>query len=157
MCIRDSRDPLHGLMSGNLHLRPSHCSQDPIQHGVVFSNRPAPLPASRFISSNQHNINTAAYDFLCCLLRRNLMCEIVSSPSKILWKPRLGAPCPHPISPNTTPILWWWHCCCHEEHSVCYVCSPHPCMCYGEKLDKKAINDIESANRSMSTVRSSMS
>ena len=52
-----------------------------IEHGAVFSDRPAPVPATRFISSNQHNITAAGYGPLWRLLRRNLISEILHTPT----------------------------------------------------------------------------
>ncbi|KAL6320550.1 hypothetical protein AAG906_007629 [Vitis piasezkii] len=50
-----------------------------VQNGAVFADRPAALPASRVMSSNQRNINSSPYGPTWRLLRRNLTAEILHS------------------------------------------------------------------------------
>ncbi|XP_038725899.1 cytochrome P450 89A2-like [Tripterygium wilfordii] len=53
-----------------------------VQNGAVFSDRPEAGPAGRIVSSNQHNINSAAYGPTWRLLRRNLTAQILH-PSRV--------------------------------------------------------------------------
>lgn len=119
-----------------------------IQHGAVFADRPAPLPANRFISSNQHNINSAAYGPLWRLLRRNITSEILnSSRIKIFSEGRdwvLHVLIQHLQKQSQSS----------RDGTVVAMKSFQFAMfallilmCYGEKLDEKAINEIEIANR----------
>ncbi|KAG9455272.1 hypothetical protein H6P81_008176 [Aristolochia fimbriata] len=50
--------------------------------GATFADRPPATQAVRFLSANQHNINSAGYGPLWRLLRRNLMSQILH-PSRV--------------------------------------------------------------------------
>ncbi|KAG9455267.1 hypothetical protein H6P81_008171 [Aristolochia fimbriata] len=50
-----------------------------VQKGSVFADRPVPGVATRFVTSNQHNINSAPYGDLWRLLRRNLTSGVFHS------------------------------------------------------------------------------
>ncbi|KAJ6850613.1 cytochrome P450 89A2-like isoform X1 [Iris pallida] len=119
-----------------------------VEHGAAFSDRPAPLPATRFLSSNQHNISSAAYGPLWRLLRRNLMSEILH-PSRVRlyahgreWV--LGVLSGHLHAQSRSS----------EDGSVVAKDSFQfamfcllVLMCFGEKLDEEAIREIEAAQR----------
>ncbi|WOH14142.1 hypothetical protein DCAR_0933658 [Daucus carota subsp. sativus] len=53
-----------------------------VENGAIFSDRPRPPPTKRFLSCNQHNINTAGYGPTWRLFRRNLNSEILH-PSRV--------------------------------------------------------------------------
>ncbi|MQL96066.1 hypothetical protein Taro_028733 [Colocasia esculenta] len=120
-----------------------------VKHGAVFANRPTPFAGIRFISRNQHNISAAGYGPLWRLLRRNLMLEILH-PSRIKtyahareWvlsilldklRARAGS------GDGIVVVM--------ESFQYSMFCLL-VFMCFGEKLDKKAIGDIEKAQRDL--------
>ncbi|KAF4357150.1 hypothetical protein CsatB_026650 [Cannabis sativa] len=87
--LRDLHTKYGPLVSLHIGSRPalfvadrSLAHQALIQNGAVFSDRPPALPTSKIISSNQHNISSAAYGPTWRLLRRNLTAEILH-PSRV--------------------------------------------------------------------------
>ncbi|KAH7692707.1 Cytochrome P450 E-class group I protein [Dioscorea alata] len=119
-----------------------------VTHGAVFADRPPALPATRVFNSNQHNINSASYGPLWRLLRRNLISEILH-PSRVKlfsdgrqWvlniltgKIRASAEANNGIVLDFKENL--------QFSMFCLLVL----MCFGEKLDEKAIRDIETAQR----------
>ncbi|XP_010941433.1 cytochrome P450 89A2-like [Elaeis guineensis] len=121
-----------------------------IEHGTALSDRLTPVPAARFLSGNQHTISTAAYGPLWRLLRRNLTSEILHSPRVKLYAPHrswvLQVLTNHLRSQADS----------NDAGAVTAMESFHVAMfsllvlmCFGEKLDEKAIKDIEISNRSL--------
>ncbi|URE19720.1 Cytochrome P450 [Musa troglodytarum] len=120
-----------------------------VEHGAAFSDRPAPLPAVRFLSVSQHNISTAAYGPIWRLLRRNLSSEILHhSRVKLYAGARawvLGVLIQHLRSQADA------------HHGVVDAMESFQfamfcllvLMCFGEKLDEKAIKNVEEAQRSL--------
>ncbi|XP_020595363.1 cytochrome P450 89A2-like [Phalaenopsis equestris] len=118
-----------------------------IEHGATFSGRPTPLPAARFLSSNQHIISAASYGPIWRLLRRNLVSETLH-PSRIslfedgrrwafdLLSQRLRAQSETGdgiVVPRDS----------FQYAMFCLVVL----MCFGEKFDEKVIREIEIAQR----------
>ncbi|CAL9772836.1 unnamed protein product [Musa acuminata subsp. burmannicoides] len=120
-----------------------------VEHGAAFSDRPAQLPAVRFLSASQHNISTAAYGPIWRLLRRNLSSEILHhSRIKLYAGGRswvLGVLFQHLRSQADA------------HHGVVVAMESFQfamfcllvLMCFGEKLDEKAIKNVEEAQRSL--------
>ncbi|KAJ0964264.1 hypothetical protein J5N97_029386 [Dioscorea zingiberensis] len=119
-----------------------------VARGAVFADRPRPLPATRIFSSNQHNINSAPYGPLWRLLRRNLISEILH-PSRVKlfshgrqWVLNiLTAKLRASAEANSGVVVDF-----KESIQFAMFCLL-VLMCYGEKLDEKAIRDIETAQR----------
>ncbi|KAH0451498.1 hypothetical protein IEQ34_018797 [Dendrobium chrysotoxum] len=119
-----------------------------VQLGAAFADRPPPLPASRFLSSNQHNITAGSYGPIWRIFRRNLASEILH-PSKI----RLFSPGREWVldalfrdlknqsleSPDAAVTAI-------ESFQFAMFCLL-VLMCFGEKLDDKKIREIETAQR----------
>ncbi|XP_057969987.1 cytochrome P450 89A2-like [Malania oleifera] len=119
-----------------------------IQNGVVFANRPAAPPVGQIFSSNQHNVNSAAYGPVWRLLRRNLTSEIlhhsrVKSYSharrrvlcilvnllKTSQSQKLGEP---------VKVMD------HFQYAMFFLLV---FMCFGEELEEKKIRDIKDVQR----------
>ncbi|KAJ0964261.1 hypothetical protein J5N97_029383 [Dioscorea zingiberensis] len=121
-----------------------------VARGAVFADRLKPPPAARIISSNQHNINTAPYGPLWRLLRRNLISQILH-PSRVKlfshgrqWVLNiLTAKLRASAEANSGVVLDF-----KESIQFAMFCLL-VFMCYGEKLDEKAIRDIETAQRNL--------
>ncbi|KAJ0079818.1 hypothetical protein Patl1_23684 [Pistacia atlantica] len=97
-------------------------------NGAVFADRPPPTPISRIISSNQHNISSAAYGPTWRLLRRNLTGKIL-----------------HPSSVKSYSHARKWvlrtllDCLNSQSKS--------------DKLDQKKIKEVEDAHRQLQFLR----
>ncbi|XP_010941434.1 cytochrome P450 89A2-like [Elaeis guineensis] len=128
-----------------------------IEHGTSLSDRLTPVPAARFLSGNQHTISTAAYGPLWRLLRRNLISEILHSSRVKLYAPHrawvLQVLTNHLRSQADS----------NDAGAVTAMESFHVAMfyllvlmCFGEKLDEKAIKDIEISNRCLLLYRSQL-
>ncbi|KAH7692711.1 Cytochrome P450 E-class group I protein, partial [Dioscorea alata] len=121
-----------------------------VTHGAVFADRPTAQPAIRVLNSNQHNISSDSYGPLWRLLRRNLISEILH-PSRVKlfsdgrqWvlniltgKIRASAEANNGIVLDFKENL--------QFSMFCLLVL----MCFGEKLDEKAIRDIETAQRNI--------
>ncbi|KAJ6797387.1 cytochrome P450 89A2-like isoform X1 [Iris pallida] len=127
------------------------------EYGAAFSDRPVPLPASRFLSSNQHNVSSAAYGPLWRVLRRNLVSEILQ-PSRIkIYAPSrswvLGVLYNHLRSQSRSSgggvVV------AMESFQFAMFCLL-VLMCFGEKLDERAIREIEVAHRNLLLYASSL-
>ncbi|KAK3020329.1 hypothetical protein RJ639_046541 [Escallonia herrerae] len=115
-----------------------------IQNCAVFADHPRALPTNRFFSSDQRNISSATYGPTWSLLRRNLT-------SKIL----------HPSRVKSYSHARRWVLCLlvhslilrldvrvrvmdHIQYAMfCLLVL----MCFGDKLDDKQIQQIESVQR----------
>ncbi|KAK8934413.1 Cytochrome P450 89A9 [Platanthera zijinensis] len=122
-----------------------------VENGAAFSDRPPQLPAARFLNRNRHSISSASYGPLWRLFRRNLAANILH-PAKI----RLFAPGREWVlgillrdlrsksqeSPDGGVVPM-------ESFKFAMFCLLS-LMCFGEKLDQKAIREIkESSNDSL--------
>ncbi|KAM0946953.1 putative cytochrome P450 [Dioscorea sansibarensis] len=122
-----------------------------IEHGSIFSDRPTPPPATRFLSMNQHNISSSPYGPLWRLLRRNLISEILH-PNRVklfshgrewvlgllIRKLKLESE----SSPSHGVVT------AMDSFRFAMFCLL-VLMCFGEKLDEKAIKEIEFAQRDL--------
>lgn len=117
-----------------------------IQQGSVFSDRLPAMEASRILTSNQHNINSAGYGPLWRLLRRNLMSEILN-PTRIksyaqarrwvlqILVERLGS---HVDSGEPAPVMESFH---HAMFCLLLF------MCFGRRLDESVVRDVQNVLR----------
>ncbi|KAJ0964263.1 hypothetical protein J5N97_029385 [Dioscorea zingiberensis] len=121
-----------------------------VARGAVFADRLRPPPAARIISNNQRNINTAPYGPFWRLLRRNLTTEILH-PSRVKlfshgrqWALNiLTAKLRASAEANSGVVLDF-----KDSIQFAMFCLL-VLMCYGEKLDEKAIRNIETAQRNI--------
>ncbi|KAJ0969081.1 hypothetical protein J5N97_021958 [Dioscorea zingiberensis] len=111
-----------------------------IEHGAVFSDRPSPPSATRFLSMNQHNVSSSPYGPLWRLLRRNLISEILH-PSRVKlfshgreWVLDLLLSKLHLQSSSVVTAM---------DSFRCAMFSLLVLMCFGEKLDEDAIKAIK--------------
>ncbi|PKA50217.1 Cytochrome P450 89A9 [Apostasia shenzhenica] len=118
-----------------------------VEHGASFSDRPIPLPAARFLSSNQHVISAAAYGPFWRVLRRSLISDVLH-PSRV----RIYADGRRWVFDILSRDLR------ARSKSGDGVVDPKGSfqfamfcllvlMCFGEKLDEKSIREIETAQR----------
>ncbi|GLT36851.1 hypothetical protein SLA2020_112010 [Shorea laevis] len=118
-----------------------------VQNGAVFSDRPKPVPTSKIMSSNQHNISSAAYGPTWRLLRRNLTAEILH-PSRIKsysharkWVLQILLDCLGSESKSGASIRVLVH---FQYAMFCLLVL----MCFGDKLNQEQIKQIEDVERS---------
>ncbi|KAJ0969063.1 hypothetical protein J5N97_021940 [Dioscorea zingiberensis] len=120
-----------------------------IEHGSVFSDRPLPPPAIRFLSMNQQTVTSSPYGPLWRLLRRNLISEILN-PSRVKlfahsreWVLHLLLSKLHLQSSSGRAVVTAMDSLRFAMFSLLVL------MCFGEKLDEDAIKDIEFAQREL--------
>ncbi|XP_008797233.2 cytochrome P450 89A2-like [Phoenix dactylifera] len=120
-----------------------------VEHGATFSDRTPQLPALRFLGRD-HLISAAAYGPLWRLLRRNLISEILhSSRVKVYAHGRawvlqvLSNHLRSQAASNDAGAVT-----AVESFQFAMFCLL-VLMCFGEKLDEKAIKDIEIAQKSL--------
>lgn len=120
-----------------------------IRQGAVFADRPSTNPANRLLSSNYHNISSAFYGPKWRLLRRNLTSGVLHSArirrfaesrrwvlGILLRRLRARAD----ADGGVVVVMESF------QHAMfCLLVL----MCFGEKLDEKAIGDIESTQRNL--------
>ncbi|XP_042480087.1 cytochrome P450 89A2-like [Macadamia integrifolia] len=119
-----------------------------VENGAVFAHRPPASASNRIITTNQHNINSAAYGPLWRVLRRNLTSELLH-PSKVksysharkwvleILKERLRF---HGESGEPVRVT--------ETFQYVMFCLL-VFMCFGEKLDEKVITEIQDVERTL--------
>ncbi|KAF5192732.1 Cytochrome p450 [Thalictrum thalictroides] len=120
-----------------------------ITHGSTFADRPPAPAASRILSANGHNINTAPYGPLWRLLRRNLTSEILH-PSRVRsygharkWVlDILLNKLKEDAIDSGKPV-------CVMEHFQYAMFCLLVLMCFGDKLDDKKIREIEFVQRDL--------
>ncbi|KAG6484008.1 hypothetical protein ZIOFF_060801 [Zingiber officinale] len=120
-----------------------------IRQGAVFADRPSTNPATRLLSSDHHNISSASYGLKWRLLRRNLTSGVLHSArirrfaesrrwvlGILLQRLRARAD----ADGGVVVVMESF------QHAMfCLLVL----MCFGEKLDEKAIGDIESMQRNL--------
>ncbi|XP_024015710.1 cytochrome P450 89A9 isoform X2 [Eutrema salsugineum] len=120
-----------------------------VQNGAVFADRPLALPTTRVITSNQHDIHSSVYGPLWRTLRRNLTSEILQparvkahAPSRkwaleilvdLLESEQRG-------KGHVSDALG------HLRHAMFCLLA---LMCFGEKLKREEIREIEEAQYQM--------
>ncbi|KAH7692708.1 Cytochrome P450 E-class group I protein [Dioscorea alata] len=121
-----------------------------VTNGAVFADRPPALPALRVFNSNQHNISSASYGPLWRLLRRNLISEILN-PSRVKlfshgrqWVLNILTDNIRASAEANNGIVLDF-----KENLQFSMFCLLALMCFGEKLDEKAIRDIETAERNV--------
>ncbi|KAL3725385.1 hypothetical protein ACJRO7_030410 [Eucalyptus globulus] len=120
---------------------PAIAHQALVHRSAIFANRPPPPAIARFLFSNQHNINFSSYGPTWRLLRQNLTAGILH---------------PSRVRPSSGARAWVLNILVAELKSqpggvvVCVVNhfqSAMFClmvlMCFGDKLEKKQIKQIE--------------
>ncbi|XP_019081367.1 cytochrome P450 89A2 [Vitis vinifera] len=119
-----------------------------VQNGAVFADRPAALPASRVMSSNQRNINSSPYGPTWRLLRRNLTAEILHS-SRVRsysharkWVLEILVSRLRGHSDGFVPVRIMDH---FQYAMFCLLVL----MCFGDKLEEKQIQEIEMIQRKL--------
>ncbi|KAH7854399.1 hypothetical protein Vadar_013357 [Vaccinium darrowii] len=127
---------------------PTLAHQALVQNGAVFSDRPKALGTDKVLSSNQHNISSAAYGPTWRLLRRNLTSEILH-PSRvksysaarqwvltILFERLVGS------QSEAEGVRLVDH---FQYAMFCLLVL----MCFGDRLDEKQIREVERVTRQM--------
>lgn len=118
-----------------------------IQGGAAFADRPPAVEPNRFLSSNQHDINSSPYGPRWRLFRRNLTSGILH-PSRV----KLFAPARQWV---LQILLNRLKAQAGTEDGVVVVVESFPfamfcllvLMCFGEKLDEKSIKEIETIQK----------
>ncbi|KAI7989660.1 Cytochrome P450 89A2 [Camellia lanceoleosa] len=121
-----------------------------IQNGAHFSDRPKALATNKIVSSNQHNISSAAYGPTWRLLRRNLTSEILH-PSRVKsytharqWV--LGILIHRLLNSAEDSSAKAVKVVDHFQYAMfCLLVL----MCFGDRLDEKQITQIETVQRTM--------
>ena len=113
-----------------------------VENGIVFADRPRALPVNRFLSSNQININSAAYGPTWRLLRRNLTAEILH-PSRL----RSYSPARSWVLEILTSRLQAGsesgEAVRFADHFQYAMFCLQVVMCFGDKFEEKQIQEIE--------------
>ncbi|KAL5767596.1 hypothetical protein ACOSQ2_014379 [Xanthoceras sorbifolium] len=119
-----------------------------IQNGAAFADRPSPTVITNITSSNQHNINSAAYGPTWRLFRRNLTAEILH-PSRLKsysharnWVLQILQDRLNSQSKSGGPVRV-------VDHIQFAMFGLLVLMCYGDKLDEKKIKEVEDVHRNM--------
>ncbi|KAJ9678331.1 hypothetical protein PVL29_020485 [Vitis rotundifolia] len=117
-----------------------------VQNGAVFANRPRALPTNKILSSNQHNISSAVYGPTWRLLRRNLTSEILH-PSRVRsysqarrWVLEILISRLQARSESGEAVQAVDH---FQYNMFCLLVH----MCFGDKLEEKQIQEIETIQR----------
>ncbi|THG06588.1 cytochrome P450 89A2-like [Camellia sinensis] len=121
-----------------------------IQNGAHFSDRPKAIGTDKIVSSNQHNISSAAYGPTWRLLRRNLTSEILH-PSRVKsytharqWV--LGILIHRLLNSAEDSSAKAVKVVDHFQYAMfCLLVL----MCFGDRLDEKQITQIETVQRAM--------
>ncbi|PIA43691.1 hypothetical protein AQUCO_01800028v1 [Aquilegia coerulea] len=120
-----------------------------ITHGSTFADRPPAPLASRILSANQHNINSAPYGPVWRLLRRNLTSEILH-PSRVKsygharkWVLDILKKKIKEDSDSGNKVV------CVMKHFQYAMFCLLVLMCFGDKLDDKKIREIEFVQRDL--------
>ncbi|CAH2055204.1 unnamed protein product [Thlaspi arvense] len=120
-----------------------------VQNGAVFADRPLALPTTRVITSNQHDIHSSVYGSLWRTLRRNLTSEILQ-PARV----KAHAPSRKWALETLVELLESEQgekghvsdALDHLRHAMFCLLA---LMCFGEKLKREEIREIEEAQYQM--------
>ncbi|KAG7575841.1 Cytochrome P450 superfamily [Arabidopsis thaliana x Arabidopsis arenosa] len=120
-----------------------------VQNGAVFSDRSLALPTTKVITSNQHDIHSSVYGSLWRTLRRNLTSEILQ-PSRVkAHAPSRKWSLEILVDLFETEQREKGHvsdALDHLRHAMFYLLA---LMCFGEKLRREEIREIEEAQYQM--------
>ncbi|XP_052209341.1 cytochrome P450 89A2-like [Diospyros lotus] len=121
-----------------------------VQRGALFANRPPALETTRIIFSNQHTLSSAPYGSLWRLLRQNFTSLLHPSRLKLysdgrrwaynIMKNKLVMMAHQQSADSPIPIFVQDH---FQHAMFCLLVY----MCFGEKLEEKAIKQIEAVQR----------
>ncbi|KAK7368263.1 hypothetical protein VNO80_10287 [Phaseolus coccineus] len=119
-----------------------------VQNGSLFSDRPKALPASKIITSNQHNISSASYGATWRVLRRNLTSEMLHH-SRVKSFSGIRNWVLHTLlahlksdsqSNDSVRVI---------DHFQYAMFSLLVFMCFGERLDEGKVREIERVQRQL--------
>ncbi|KAL1211501.1 Cytochrome P450 89A9 [Cardamine amara subsp. amara] len=120
-----------------------------VQNGAVFADRPLALPTTRVITSNQHDIHSSVYGSLWRTLRRNLTSEILQ-PSRVKahapsrkWSLEILVDL---FETEQREKGYVSDALDHLRHAMFCLLS---LICFGEKLSREEIREIEEAQYQM--------
>lgn len=120
-----------------------------VQNGAVFSDRPLALPTTRVITSNQHDIHSSVYGSLWRTLRRNLTSEILQ-PARVKahgpsrkWALEILVDL---FETEQREKGFVSEALDHLRHAMFCLLA---LMCFGEKLKREEIREIEEAQYQM--------
>ncbi|XP_008797181.2 cytochrome P450 89A2-like [Phoenix dactylifera] len=118
-----------------------------VQAGAAFADRPPATESGRLLSSNRHNISSAPYGPLWRLLRRNLNAEIIH-PSRLKlfapvrrWVLRILVSKLKAEAEAGGGVVAVMESFRYAIFRLLFL------MCFGEKLDEKATDDIQATMR----------
>ncbi|GAB4839857.1 hypothetical protein Ancab_020566 [Ancistrocladus abbreviatus] len=117
-----------------------------VQNGALFADRPEPLLTGKILSSNRHNINTAAYGPTWRLLRRNLTAEILH-PSRVKSYSHARKWVLHILLNRLNSDSGAGAAVKLIDHFYYAMFSLLVLMCFGDKLDEDQIKQIETVHR----------
>ncbi|XP_010485689.1 PREDICTED: cytochrome P450 89A9 isoform X3 [Camelina sativa] len=120
-----------------------------VQNGAVFSDRPLALPTTKVITSNQHDIHSSVYGSLWRTLRRNLTSEILQPARVKAYAPSRKWSLEILVDLFETEQREKGHvsdALDHLRHAMFYLLA---LMCFGEKLRREEIREIEEAQYTM--------
>ncbi|XVE90371.1 hypothetical protein DITRI_Ditri20bG0072200 [Diplodiscus trichospermus] len=151
--LRNLHKKLGPMVTLNILSRPaifvsdrSLAHQALIQNGALFADCPKPTTIDKIISCNQHNINSASYDPTWRILKHNLTAEILH-PSRIKsysharnWVLQILLESLMSSSKSGEPV-------CTEDHFQYAMFSLFVMMCFGDKLNKEQVKEIENVRR----------
>ncbi|XP_065854161.1 cytochrome P450 89A2-like [Euphorbia lathyris] len=119
-----------------------------VQNGALFADRPPPLPISKVLSTNQHNISSASYGPTWRLLRRNLTSQILHpSRLKSYSKPRKWV-LDILINSLSQSQSQSHHVLVrdHFQNAMFYLLV---LLCFGDKLQQDKIKEVERVQRAI--------
>ncbi|GAB4839858.1 hypothetical protein Ancab_020567 [Ancistrocladus abbreviatus] len=117
-----------------------------VQNGALFADRPKPLVTGKILSSNQHNINSAAYGPAWRLLRRNLTAEILH-PSRVKSYSHARKWVLHILLSRLNSESCAGAAVKVIDHFHYAMFCLLVLMCFGDKLDEDQIKEIETVHR----------
>ncbi|GMP25337.1 hypothetical protein CsSME_00002258 [Camellia sinensis var. sinensis] len=117
-----------------------------VQNGAVFSDRPKPVATSKLVTSNQHNISSAAYGPTWRLLRRNLTSEILH-PSRVKSYSRARHWVLQILIHRLLESSETQEAVKVVDHFQYAMFCLLVLMCFGDRLDETQIKQIETVQR----------
>ncbi|KAL5709647.1 hypothetical protein ACHQM5_020312 [Ranunculus cassubicifolius] len=118
-----------------------------ITHGSTFADRPPPTVVGKYLGSNQHNINSAAYGGRWRLLRRNLTTTIHPSRHRSYGPARKWVL--DILLNQLKPYADSGRAVCVVDHFQYAMFCLLVLMCFGDNIEDKVIRDIERVQRNL--------